>query len=73
MGIDHDLTACVFMQPLVVVANKCDVRRIAELPEDGQVSRSSVSLSAGSQNGGGKQVSRPSVFPVTVEATSLMV
>lgn len=57
----------------MVVANKCDVRRIAELPEDDQVSRSGVSLSARSQNGAEKQVSRPSVFHVTVQAMSLIV
>lgn len=56
----------------MVVANKCDVRRIAELPEDGQVSRSGASLSARSQNRGEKQESRLSVFPVTVEAMSLV-
>lgn len=28
----------VLFQPLIVVANKCDVKRIAELPEDDQVS-----------------------------------
>ena len=30
------------MQPLIIVANKCDVKRISELSEDNQVSRLNV-------------------------------
>lgn len=38
-------------KPLIVVANKCDVRRVAELPEDAQVKPPGFLVGHGRQGG----------------------